>query len=163
MFRMHPDFRRHVLASFAWMAAGPLTLGAAAIWSPSPIPVWFVLLMGACTVGAAYYGFVVAPRWHRWASGIVSSTRPTKGHIVLHLYADSDITVLYASEATNPRVTRAGKFRVVIPTWRYQPFLDARLEAKTYRDPQTQRPVAFETASGWLWCCPGPRRRTNGR
>ena len=157
---MHPDFRRHVLASFVYAAAGPLALGAAAMWSPSPVSVWFVLLMGVCTFGAAYYGFVVAPRWYRWASDIVASARPTNGHIVLHRYIDSDFMALYASEAMSRKGTTADRFRVLIPRWRYEPFLDARLEAKTYRDPQTHQPVAFQTASGWLWCCPAPRRRS---
>jgi hypothetical protein len=158
MFGIHPDLRRHVfIASVSSAALGVAGLIALTVawWSPSG-PRLPLLLFGAVALSVSSIGLVIAPRWYRRASGFVTSTRPSVGEIVLHLEADSDATSLYASllmHSTMP-TTQADRFLLIVPRWPVDSILDVPIEAKIYRDPHTQRPVAFQVTGGFLWCFP---------
>jgi hypothetical protein len=161
MFGVHPDLRRHVLvtsvSSAALGMAGLIALAVA--WQSPPSPPLPLLLFGGVALPVAYIGLVIAPRWYRRASRFVTSTRPAVGQIVLHLEADSDSTSLYASLITQSTMatTQADRFLLIVPRWPVESILDAPIEAKIYRDPQTQRPVAFQVTGGFLWCFPHGR------
>ena len=161
MLGVHRELRRQVLVgSICSAVVGIAGLAAlvAAWWSPSQ-PRWPFLLVAAAFFSVAYVGIVIAPRWYRRASRVVASIQPTVATIVIHLEADSDSTSLYASFATSPSAASAEveRFPLVIPRWRIDSHLGTPIEAKVYRDPFSQRPVAFEITSGLLWCFPYAR------
>ena len=161
MFGVHPDLRRHVLitsvSSAALGVAGLIALTIA--WRSPSSPRLPFFLFGGAALSVAYIGLVIAPRWYRRASRFVTSTRPTAGQIVLHLEADSDSTSLYASLITHSTMvtTQSDRFLLIWPRWPVKPILDTPIEAKIFRDPHTQRLVAFEVAGGFLWCFPHNR------
>ena|SRR5215472_13148883 len=157
---IHPDLRRYVLTAL-WVSGavgiagiGSLALGLTGMISGGS-PEWPFLLFGVVALLSSHLGLVLVPRWYRRSSTIVSSAQPTSGHILLELESDSDSTSLYATVLdTGPR-SRLG---LLIPTWPVQPFLGAPVDAHIYRDPASQRPVAFGTTGGLLWCMPGWQR-----
>jgi hypothetical protein len=161
VFGVHRDLRRQVLvasiSSAVLVIAGLATL-LAAWWSPSGQR-WLYLLVAAAFLYVAYTGLVIAPRWYRHASRVVASVQPTVATIILHLETDSDSRSLYVSFATYSSVSKAEveRFPLVMPRWRVDSHVGTPIEAKVYRDPSSQRPVAFEIASGLLWCIPYAR------
>jgi hypothetical protein len=161
VFGVHRDLRRYVLVtSVASAALGIAGLAALMVaWGSPSGPTWPLFLFAAVSVAVAYVGLVIAPRWYRHASRVVASMQPTIATIVLYLEADSDSTSLYASFASSSAVSKAEgeRFRLVIPRWRVDSHLDSPIEAKIYRDPSSQRPVAFQIPSGLLWCFPHAR------
>jgi hypothetical protein len=150
--------RRKVLVTTASSAAVALT-GAGALvlgWRfPAGVPLPF-LIFAAVAFVVSYVGLVTTPRWYRYVSRVVASTEPTVAPIVLHLDSDADVTSLYASLATSsPTFTGAlERFPLLIPRWRVDVQMGTPIEAKVYRDPLSQQPVAFQITGGLLWCLP---------
>lgn len=45
-------------------------------------------------------------------------------------------------------------FPLLVPRWRIDSRMGTPIQARVYRDPFSQQPVAFEIAGGLLWCLP---------
>ena len=167
MFGVHRDLRRQILVtsvSSAALGIAGLAALVAAWWSLLEPP-WLLLVFAAASLPISYVGLVIAPRWYRHTSRVVASIQPTVATIVLCLEADSDSTSLYASFATSSSIAKAEieRFSLVIPRWRVDSHVGTPIEAKVYRDPSSQRPVAFQITSGLLWCLPYARAANRER
>jgi hypothetical protein len=158
MFGLHPDLRRYVsmalFASAAVAVAGAVALAAG--WPGIPgtttVPRWAVVIFAVVALLLGYLGLIVVPRWYRRSSRIVSSVEPKACRILLEITSDSESTSLYATvlDMSHP----GGRFAVLMPQWSVQPLLGASLDVSVYLAPASQRPVAFRTPRGLLWCMP---------
>lgn len=155
MFGVHPDLRRKVLATTVSSAAVGLTGVAALVlaWRFPSGPPWPFLVFAAAAFWVTYVGIITTPRWYRDASRVVASTEPTVATIVLEREDDSDSTSLYASLKSAMIMGEIERFPLLVPRWRVDVGM-APIEAKVYRDPFSQRPVAFQITGGLLWCLP---------
>jgi hypothetical protein len=158
MSGLHPDLRRQVsiilLASAAVAIAGVVALAVG--WPVTPggtnVPRWALLALVVVFLLVGYLGLIIVPRWYSRSSRIVSSVEPGACRILLEIVSSPDSTSLYATilDASLP----GGRFAVLMPRWPVRPLLGASLDASAYLDPASQRPVAFRTARGLLWCMP---------
>jgi hypothetical protein len=158
MFGVHPDLRRKVLVTAVSSAAVGAT-GAAALvlgWRLPSGPPWPFLLFAAAAFWVTYVGLVSTPRWYRYASRVVASTEPSVATIVLRLESDSDDTSLYASFPASSAMFNGEieSFPLLTPRWRVNADIGSPIQAKIYRDPFHQLPVAFQITGGLLWCLP---------
>lgn len=153
---MHPDLRRHVsVALFA--SAGVAVSGAVALalgWREIPGAAnarWAFVTFAVVALLLGYLGLIIVPRWYRRSSRVVSSVVPRAGRILLEIESGTDSTSLYATVLDG---SPGGPYAVLMPAWPVQPLLDASLDVSVYFDPVSQRPVAFRTPRGLLWCMP---------
>ena len=158
MLGVHPDLRRKVLVTTASSAAVALTgCGALVLgWRfQGGVPLPF-LIFAAVAFAVGYVGLVTTPRWYRYVSRVVASTEPTVAPIVLHLDSDSDGTELYASLPTSSSTFTGARerFPLLMPRWAVDVRQGTPIEARVYRDPLSQQPVAFRIDEGILWCLP---------
>jgi hypothetical protein len=157
MLGVHPDLRRKVLVTVVSAAAVGITGIAALVmaWRFPSGPPWPFLLFAAVAFAVTYGGLVTTPRWYRYASRVVASTEPTVATIVLEREDDSDSTSLYASLASSATITgEIERFPLLVPRWRIGVDTRTPIKANVYRDPFSQRPVAFQITGGLLWCLP---------
>jgi len=152
IFDVHSDLKRYVSAAFL-VSAGVgvfgmffLTLGV--VCTPS----WPFVIFGIVAILSAYLGTAIVPRHYRYASRVVASVTPTSQRIVLQLESDSDSTSLYATPIDSVAPQRARRLGLLIPVWSVEPLLGKPLDVSAYLDPESNRPVAFRTSNGLLWC-----------
>lgn len=152
---LHADLEKHMFIPLAGstllaVVGGALLVVLAEKPALLPHPHGLFLLLAILCVCIAYVGLVVAPRWYRHSSKIVTWAAPTHGRIVLQRRSDSGAASLYAElvEHAGPK----HKYLVLAPAWPVKPLLDAPLDAAIYRDPRTRSPVAFRIPQGLLWC-----------
>ena len=152
MFDVHPDLRRYVSVAFFLSAGvglvGLLFLGLGTVGVRS----WPFVIFGVVAIVSAYLGMVTVPRRYRYASRLVASVKPTQQDILLELESDSDSTSLYATPLRSSSSQPAERIALLMPAWSVQPLLGKPVEASAYLDPSTNRPVAFGTSRGILWC-----------
>lgn len=157
MFGVHPDLRRKVLLTTVSSAAVAVTgLGALMLaWRLPSAPVPF-LVFAAAAFWVSYVGLVTTPRWYRYASRVVASTEPVAATIVLEGETDLDSRSLYASFPTSSATFngQTETFPLLVPRWRLEVRMGTPIQAKVYRDPFSQQPVAFKIPDGLLWCVP---------
>ena len=158
MFDVHPDLRRYVSVAFFLSAGGGLAgllflgLGMLGLRSSADGHPWPFVIFGVVAITSAYLGMATVPRRYRYASRLVASVKPTQQDILLELESDSDSTSLYATPLRSSSTQQTERVALLIPAWSVQPLLDKPLEVSAYLDPSTNRPVAFGTSRGILWC-----------
>ena len=158
MLGVHPDLRRKVFVTTASSAAVALTGAGALVLGlrfPGGVPLPF-LVFAAVSFLVSYVGLVTTPRWYRYVSRIVASTEPTVAPIVLHIDSDGDASELYASlPSSSPTFIGAPeRFPLLMPRMRLDAQPGTPIQARIYRDPLSQQPVAFRIDDGILWCLP---------
>ena len=118
-----------------------------------PLP---FLIFAAVSFVVSYIGLVTTPRWYRYVSRVVASTEPTVAPIVLHMDSDADSSELYASLPTSSTTFTGAleRFPLLMPRWRLDARMGTPIQARIYRDPLSQQPVAFRIDDGILWCLP---------
>ncbi len=158
MFDLHPDLRRYVSVAFFLSAGVALfgvlffILGVTGIYTPEGKRYWPFIIFGVVAILSGYVGMAIVPRHYRAASRIFSSATSTPERIILELESDSDHTCLYATSIDSTAATRPDRIGLLLPAWSYEPLLGKPLDVSVYRDPITNRPVAFLTSNGLLWC-----------
>lgn len=156
MSNLHPELRKNMriplVGSIALALAG-LAMLVILAEAPSilPRPHGLFLLLAIFFLGIAYLGLVIAPRWYRRSSKLVTWVAPVQGRIVLQKVAGSSATSLSAA-FVNDAAQRRHRYLVFTPPWPVEPLLGTPLEVAVYRDPRTEGPVAFQIPQGLLWC-----------
>ena len=152
IFDVHSDLKRYVSAAFLVSAGvgvfGMFFLILGVVRTPS----WPFVIFGIVAILSAYLGTAIVPRHYRHASRVVASVTPTPQRIVLELESASDSTSLYATPIDSVAPQRAGRLGLLIPVWSVEPLLGKPLDVSAYLDPESNRPVAFRTPNGLLWC-----------
>jgi hypothetical protein len=166
---IHSDLRPYVSKALVLSTAVGIA-GAMAVAFGLPMirgavgpPNWPFVIFGVVSLLCGYLGVVIVPRWYRRSSTIVSTAVPGPGRILLQIQSDSESTSLYGTVlGTSAPQSRIG---LLSPAWSVEPFLGTPLDVSIYVDPVSQRPVAFRTPQGLIWCMPwpGPAERRHRR
>ena len=167
MLGIHSDLRPYVSRALVLSAAVGIA-GAMAVAFGLPMirgaagpPNWPFVIFGVVSLFCSYLGVVIVPRWYRRSSTIVSTAVPKPGRILLQIQSDFESTSLYGTIlCISESESRVGLLK---PAWSVEPFMGAPLDVSIYVDSVSQRPVAFRTPRGLIWCMPWPGRAERSR
>lgn len=160
MFGVHPTLRHYVAVAFYLSAGfgvfGVVFLSLGLTRGEAGHPDWPFVVFGAIAIVSGLLGATLIPRHYRTATHVVATVAPTAQRILLELESDSDSTSLYATplEIHSGTKKRRHRYALVLPIWNVEALLNRPLSVSAYMNPVNNRPVAFSTAKGMLWCIP---------